>query len=199
MASKTIDVYKSLRENLKLKVPLTDIECDEVLAAFKVKRVKKRQFIIQPEFVAKYRNYVVKGAFRTFIIDKDGIDRTLHLAIEDWWITDYNSYIFQTPATMFVEAMEDGIVLQIDYESEQQLKKANHKFETLFRIMAENSAAYGMRRLACSLTQSAEERYTELLQKYPLLVQRFPQYVLASFLDMTTGFLSRIRNNKVKR
>ncbi len=48
---------------------------------------------------------------------------------------------------MFVEALEDSVVLQIDHESEQKLKSANHKFETIFRIMAERSTAFMQRRL----------------------------------------------------
>jgi hypothetical protein len=37
------------------------------------------------------------------------------------------------------------------------------------------------------------------LQKiYPQFLQRFPQYVIASYLGMTTQFLSRIRNQKTK-
>jgi len=42
---------------------------------------------------------------------------------------------------MFVMALEDSILLQIDFESEQKLKASNHKFETFFRVMAERSFA----------------------------------------------------------
>ncbi|KAA2238961.1 Crp/Fnr family transcriptional regulator [Chitinophaga agrisoli] len=186
--------------HLKNRVPsFTPAELEEVMAAFSMKKVKKKQFIIQPEFVAKYRNYVLEGAFRAYVIDEKGEDHTIQLAIEDWWISDYNSYVFQQPATMFVVALEDSTILQIDYESEKRLKAVNHKYETLFRIMAERSAAYQQRRVIANLTQSAEERYTLFLEKYPQMVLRVPQYALASYLGMTTEFLSRIRNNKLKK
>ncbi len=186
--------------HLKHKVPgLTTAELEEILAAFTIKKVKKKQFIIQPEFVAKHRNYVLEGAFRAYVIDEKGEDHTIQLAIEDWWISDYNSYIFQQPATMFVVALEDSTILQIDYEGEKRLKAANHKYETLFRIMAEGSAAYQQRRVISNLTQSAEERYALFLEKYPQMAQRVPQYALASYLGMSTEFLSRIRNKKLKK
>jgi CRP-like cAMP-binding protein len=140
----------------------------------------------------------VKGALRAYVIDSNGEDHTIQFAIEDWWISDFNSYVYQQPATMFVVAMEDSVVLQIDYKDEQALKAANHKFETFFRIMAERGAAYHQRRIISNLTQTAEERYNNFLETYPLIVQRIPQYALASYLGMTTEFLSRIRNNKVK-
>jgi CRP-like cAMP-binding protein len=79
------------------------------------------------------------------------------------------------------------------------LKAANYKYETYFRSIAERSTAFMQRRIISDLTQSAEERYTLFLEKYPLMADRFPQYVIASYLGMTTEFLSKIRNRKVKR
>ena len=100
---------------------------------------------------------------------------------------------------MFVVALEDSVILQIDFESELKLKAKNHKYETFFREHAERSTAYMQRRIISNLTHSAEERYENFLKKYPKLVQRVPQYTLASFLGMTTEYLSRIRHNKVSR
>lgn len=72
--------------------------------SFKETKIKKRQFIVQPEFTAKYRSYIIDGAFRSYVVGDNGEDHTITFAIDDWWITDYNSYIFQQPATMFVVA-----------------------------------------------------------------------------------------------
>jgi CRP-like cAMP-binding protein len=186
-------------EHLKKRVPFNKRELDEILSYFQEKRVKKRQFIIQPEFIARHRNYVLEGAFRAYVIDDSGEEHTIQFAIEDWWISDYNSYIYQTPATMFVAALEDSVILQIDYDSEQKLKAAHHRYETWFRIMAERSAAYQQRRVISNLTRTAEQRYDDFVERYPLIVQRVPQYALASYLGMTTEFLSRIRNKKLKK
>ena len=100
---------------------------------------------------------------------------------------------------MFVVALEDSIILQLAHEKEQELKAANPKFETFFRIMAERTAAFFQRRIISSLTLTAEQRYDDFLEKYPLLVNRMPQYAIASYLGMTTEFLSKIRNKKVKK
>ncbi len=180
-------------------VVLTDEEAATFSASFKEVKIKKRQFIAQPNFVVKNRNYVMKGAFRAYVVDDNGQDSTIAFAIEDWWITDYNSYILQKPATMFVMALEDSIILEISYEKEQQLKQQNHQFETFFRIRAERTAAFMQQRIISNLTQSAEERYENFIAHYPQIVQRVPQYALASYLGMTTEFLSRIRNKKASK
>jgi CRP-like cAMP-binding protein len=180
-------------------VELTEEEKEIFSSCFKEVKIKKRQFIVQPNFVAKHRYYVSKGAFRAYVVADEGQDHTITFAIDDWWITDYNSYIFQQPATMFVVALEDSIILQLDYENEQELKLQNHKFETFFRIVAERGLAFQQRRIISNLIYTAEERYENFVSKYPLIVQRVPQYALASYLGMTTEFLSRIRNKRISK
>jgi len=182
----------------KKLVRFTESESVEFSAAFKEIRAKKRQFLIQPNFTAKSRYFVISGAFRAYVIGEDGREHTIQLALEQWWISDYNSYIYQQPASMFVEALEDCQLLEITYESEARLKAANHQFETFFRTLAERSVAFMQRRIINNLTQSAEERYESFMERYALFADRFPQYVIASYLGMTTEFLSNIRNRRVK-
>ncbi|TPG42080.1 Crp/Fnr family transcriptional regulator [Flavobacterium pectinovorum] len=186
-------------ENINQKVVLLPEELEVLLSEFKIRKVKKRQFIVQPEFVNKHRTYVLQGAFRAYVVDEKGSEHTIQFAIEDWWIADYNSYVYQTPATMFIVALEDSVILQIGYEAEQKLKSSAYNFEKLFRLMAEKSAAFYSRRIIAMLTQNAEERYNDFLEKFPKVAQRLPQYALASYLNMTTEFLSKIRNEKVKK
>lgn len=177
-------------------VSLTDNEAMEFRSSFKEVKVKKRQFIVQPNFTDRHRNFVIKGAFRTYAISDEGQEHTLQFAIENWWVSDFNSYIYQHPATLFIVALEDSVILQLEFEKEQELKASNHKFETFFRIMAEKGLAFEHRRILFNLIHSAEARYENFLLNFPNFVQRVPQYALASYLGMSTEFLSRIRNKK---
>lgn len=179
-------------------ISLTIEEQNQLYSCFQEIKIKKRQFIVQPTFTNKHRSFVVKGAFRAYVVADDGQEHTLQFAIENWWVSDFNSYIYQHPATLFIVALEDSLLLQIDFEQEQELKKSNHKFETFFRIMAEKGLAFEHRRMAFNLTHSAEARYENFLLNFPHFIQRVPQYALASYLGMGTEFLSRIRNKKVK-
>ena len=189
----------NLRAYFKKFNLLEEHELEILVDAFEEVKIKKRQYIVQPGFVSGSRHFIVEGAFRSFVVGDKGNDYTISFAIEDWWITDYNSYIYQTPATMFVVALENSTILQLSFEEEQKLKKANHKYETIFRIMAERGLAFLQRRMISNLTLSAEERYDQFMEKYAQVAMRLPQYALASFLGMTTEFLSKIRNNKLKK
>lgn len=194
-----MDEFEQFREHVRKRISLEEGILEIFVQAFREKVIKKKQFIIQPDFRAMYRTYVIHGAFRSYVIDKEGIDHTIQFAVDDWWISDINSYVYQRPATMFVVALEDSSVLQIDHETEQRLKAAHHGIETFFRIGAERTAAFHQRRIISSLTMTAEERYNSFIETYPDVVQRLPQYAVASYLGMTTQFLSQIRNKRVRK
>jgi CRP-like cAMP-binding protein len=177
-------------------VTLDEHELAAFTAILKLKRVKKRQLLVQPGFVCTHKSYVVSGALRAYLLDKEGKEHTLAFAIEDWWISDYSSLIYQEPATLFVEALEDATLIQISFDAEQDLLKRFPKLEKFERIITQRSLAFQHKRLLATFTHTAEERYDEFLNKYPQIVNRVPQYALASYLGFTTEYLSKIRNRK---
>jgi CRP-like cAMP-binding protein len=111
--------------------------------------------------------------------------------MDGWWTSDPNSFIHQQPATKFVEALEDSLLLQLDYENEQILKAHSHQLETFFRSVAKRVPLM-QRRLIASLTLAPEERYEQCAVSYPDFMQRISQFTLASYLGMTTQYLSRV-------
>jgi CRP-like cAMP-binding protein len=193
-----MDEFKEIKRYVANYIQLTTEEEDYFISLLRITKVKKRQCIVQPDFTCKYRSYVLKGAMRAYLVDNKAQTHTIAFAIEDWWISDLNSYMNQEPATLFVEALEDSILIQIDYNSEQLLLEKIPKFERFFRIIAQRSFAFLQRRMLSNLSKTAEERYDEFIQKYPAIVNRVPQYALASYLGFSTVFLSKIRNNKTK-
>jgi len=191
--------YDDLKKHVLKRTQMTDDDLEQFCQKFRLMHIKKRQFLVQPEFLARHRYYVVSGSFRAYVIGDEGQEHTIQFAIDDWWISDYNSYVFQQPASMFVMALEDSIVLQIEYETEKSLKQSKHVYETFFRILAENTAAHMARRVIVNLTKTAEQRYELFLKRYPDIVNKVPQYALASFLGMTTEYLSKLRAKRLAR
>jgi CRP-like cAMP-binding protein len=180
-------------------ITLTDEEKTFFSSLLRTVKVKKKQTIVQPEFVCKYRSYIVKGAMRAYLTADKGQEHTVALAVEDWWISDYNSYLYQTPATLFVEALEDTVLIQIEHSAEKLLLETHPKFERYLRIITERAFAFSQQRILSNLSKPAEERYEEFMSKYPGIANRIPQYALASYLGVSTEFLSKIKNNKVKK
>ncbi|OOQ60411.1 Crp/Fnr family transcriptional regulator [Mucilaginibacter pedocola] len=177
-------------------IDLTEDEKKVFLSKLRVRKIKKKQFIVQPDFICKYRSYVVNGALRSYIMCNDGQEHTIALAIDDWWISDFNSFIYQRPATLFVEALSNSTIFQIAYDDEQKLLEEVPKFERFFRILTQRGFAYLQRRILSNLSKTAEERYIEFSKQYPEFMQKVPQYAIASFLGITPVYLSQLRNHK---
>ncbi|WP_020529032.1 Crp/Fnr family transcriptional regulator [Flexithrix dorotheae] len=183
-----LELYKNLLENINRFVTLTMDEQEKLISIFQVSKIKKRQFIDQPNYVSRYRNYVQKGSFRSYFIDNEGKEHTVQIAMEDWFVSDFYSYITQTPATLFVEAMENSIILQMAYDDIEGLCKEIHALSEYFRITTERAFAFSRMRALSNLSKTAEERYLELLGYYPNMIERVPQKVIASYLGMTPEF-----------
>jgi len=162
-----------------------------------VKKVKRKQFLEQPGYVSKNRNFVVEGALWAYIIGANGQEHTISLAVHNGWIGDHGSFVLQEPGTLFVEALEDSTLIQWSYESEQLLLRRIPSFALLMMERSQRVAVTIQNRVISNLTLSAEGRYEEFVAKYPEYFQRIPLYIIASYLGMTREFLSRIRNQKL--
>ncbi len=161
----------------------------------KTRSIRRRQFIVQPGFTCTHQSHVVQGALRVYFISPEGTDHTIQFAIEDWWISDFYSYVHQVPASLYVEALENSTIQQIGFEDTENLCRDFPVFERFFRMVAQKAFAFSQRRVLSNLEKTAEERYLEFSELYPSIVQRVPQYMLASYLGMTPEFLSKIRKN----
>ena len=190
-----MELYKNILGNIRKYVTLTEEETEKLISIIRTKKIKKRELIDQPSYVCNSRNYIEKGAFRSYFIDKEGKEHTVQIAIEDHFTSDFYSYITQTPATLFVEALEDSIILQMSYEDIEKLCKEIHALSEYFRITTERAFAFSRKRALSNLSLTAEERFLELEQRYPNIVYRVPQKVIASYLGITPEFMSKIRKS----
>jgi CRP-like cAMP-binding protein len=191
--------FNQIVTNINRFITLEKTEIEIFTSHLKVVRVKRKQQIVQPDFVCKYRTYVISGALKAYIIDpNDGQEHVIGLAIDDWWISDFTSYINQEPATFFVEAVDDSIIIQLSFDNEQKLYESIPKFERFFRLHTQRTASALQKRMLSRISKTAEERFIDLADRYPSFLHKFPQYVIASYLGITTQFLSRIRNHRAK-
>ena len=179
------------------QITLDDKERALFISVLKITKIKRKQFLEQPGKISKFRSFIVKGALRSYFVDLDGQNHTISLAVENGWTGDPGSFLLQEQASLFVEALEDSILIQWSYESEQLLLKQIPQFARVMLKRSQFIAVMLQRRIISNLSQSAEVRYDDFASNHPLLFQRFPLYVIASYLGMSREFLSKIRNQKI--
>jgi CRP-like cAMP-binding protein len=189
--------FTAILDHIAPHINLNEDEKKYFVSLLRIKKVKRRQFVEQPGFVSKYRTYVAEGALRAYFIGNERQEHTISLAVEDWWIGDPGSFLFQEPATLFIEALEDSTLIQWSYESEQLLLEKIPQFPMVMMQRWQRTAVMVQRRVISNLSLSAEERYEEFAKNYPAFIKRIPLYIIASYLGMTREFLSKIRNQRI--
>lgn len=107
--------------------------------------------------------------------------------------------ISNKPSEYYVSCTEDTILTISTAEMEMEINGKFPKFETMCRILSEENLAKQRLDFDEFKTSSPEQRYLNLLEKRPDLIQRIPQYQLASYLGMKPASLSRIRARIVEK
>lgn len=115
------------------------------------------------------------------------------------FVTEYVGFVQQMPAQHSLFALEHSRVYSWSYESLQQMYAVSKDGERLGRLIAEWVIATVMKEVRSFRFDSATERYEKLVARNPSLVQRVPQYMIASYLGVTPESLSRIRAKLSKR
>ncbi|RXP47049.1 Crp/Fnr family transcriptional regulator [Lutibacter sp. HS1-25] len=165
---------------------------------FKERRIKRRQFILQEGEICKHNTFVLEGCFKMYFIDANGKEHNLQFAIENWWIGDISSFHIEEPSKLYIEAIENSVILQINKEDQLKLFVDYPKFNRIFRVLAENAMIGLQKRTIQNISSTAEERYLDFLKRYPQFFNRISNVQIASYLGVTPEFLSAIRKKIAK-
>jgi len=187
-------MYQLLRENIEQHVQLTEAELSSFTALFELEKVSKRQILLSAGEVCRFEGFVTKGIFRVYHIDKNAAEQILYFAIENWWITDIDSFTNERPSQLFIEAIEDSEVLLISKKDKEFAYANLPKIEKLFRVMTQKTHVALQRRMIDNLGKTADQRYVDFIEKYPQLFRRLSNLQIAAYLGISHEFLSKIRN-----
>ncbi len=123
----------------------------------------------------------------------DGEEKTTFFYTENQFVSSYESYTKQIPASHSLECVADCELIIITQEGAMKLLSHSKNFDSLARTIMEDELAIYQKIVASFITLSPEERYQELIKNSPELVQRIPQYQLATYLGVNAESLSRIK------
>jgi CRP-like cAMP-binding protein len=157
------------------------------------KKLRKKQFILQEGDICKYSIFVEKGLLRSYSVNEKGNDQVVQFALEGWWIADLYSFITGEPSRYNIDALEDCELLLINNDGLKEVRRQIPKFLEFSFLQMQNAYIALERRWSHMVTLSTEERYNKLLDKYPDIVQRVPQHMIASYLGLTPETLSRAK------
>jgi CRP-like cAMP-binding protein len=181
-------------DNIEKYFTLSEAEKETILGLTHIKKLRKKEFLLQEGEVSKCSAFVLSGCLRSYFVDTNGFEHILQFAIEDWWITDMMSITTQTAANLNIDAIQDSELLILTRENQLELFEKCPKMEKYFRIITEKGMANIQTRLLENMSLPAVQRYKNLTKKYPKIVEKVPQKLIASFLGITPEFLSKLRH-----
>jgi CRP-like cAMP-binding protein len=180
-------------------ISLSAEELEFFHSLLKYRKVKKKTFLLQEGEVCDFEAFIIKGCIRTYYLDKEGVETILLFAVEDWWVSDISSFSERKPSQLFIETLEDCEVLSIDYRGKTLLFEKVPAFERMFRLLVQRSLGVLQQRFYSSVSETAEERYVQFLEKYPLVAQRVAQHQIARYIGVSPEFLSKVRSAMFKK
>lgn len=187
-----MDNYQIFK-NIHKHIALSQLEKEHLIALLNIKDISKKDFILKQGQICKKIYFVESGSLRAFNINDAGKDSTIMFAIQDWWITDMNSFVNQTPALLSIEALEHSKIAALDFQSLEALYLKAPKFERFFRILFQKAYIREQQRALHYISFTTEERYQQFISKYPEIVKKTTQKQIASYLGVTPEFLSSIK------
>lgn len=192
-------MYSFLIHHIQKHIDISLEEAHDFCQLFELKRIKKKEYLLSQGDICKIEAFVVGGLFKVFHTNNEGNEQILYFAAEDWWLSDLDSFFYQTPSRLSIQALENSEVLLISKEKKQWAFDYIPYTERLFRIISQKGYTAMQRRMIGLLSQTAEERYWEFWERYPNIAKRLSNIQMSGYLGVSHEFVSKIRRKNTKK
>lgn len=172
-------------------VTLTDDEKNAILALDIFHSVKKGTTLLKEGQKSNDNYFVLQGCLRKYYMI-DGEEKTTAFFTEMEALTPH-CVMTKNPSEYYISCVEDAILLISTSDMETEINSKFPKFELMCRLLSEERLGKQQIDFDEFKTSSPEQRYLNLLESRPDLIQRVPQHQLASFLGIKPQSLSRLR------
>ena len=172
------------------------LQFDKIIGFFRPVKVKRNKYLLSEGDVCNALYYVQRGNIRTFFVDKEGVEKTSAVFVENDFGTAWTSFISRQPSIQFIEAADGTELLTISYKEFHHKIDADSIWKEFYLKCLESAYLNQSRKIEALMILDAKQRYQKLLEGNPGLIQKVSNKILASFLDMREETLSRVKSKK---
>lgn len=183
------------------KFPLTDEKWNEYTSYFNRIEVLAKTVLIEEGEVSKKLFIIEKGCIRVWF-NNNGKDLTSQFFFENQSVASIESFIKKFPSPVVVETIEPSVLWWISKNDVdtilEEIKEIPELRDRLINMLFQRTFDY-MKHFFSFIKDSPTQRYLNLIEEKPQIVQRVPQHYIASYLGVSTVHLSRIKSKLVHK
>lgn len=191
-------MFDIFEKYLKDWVDISEDDLNIIRAASSQKSLRKWQSILHDGEVWKINCFIASGCFRLYRYGKDGTDHTLRFGVENWWISDQESYNHGTSSVNNIEALAASTVIIWTKDNWNELMAKIPALKLFYEKLLARGYETSQHRIYSLISGSAEEKYLEFQMTYPKIFNKVPLHMVASYLGISRETLSRIRKEHLK-
>ena len=184
---------RQLQGTLSKFASIPECEWNKLLTKLHFLKLKKNEYFIKVGDVPDKMAFIVSGIFRVFYNTEAGVERILAIREENCLLSSYSSFLENTKSRFYFQALEDSCLLYVSLKDYNELLSSHFCWQITSGKYAELLYLEKEKREIEFLTEDAESRYNNLINKHPTFENRISQYNIASYLGITPVTLSRIR------
>lgn len=182
-----------IRTAIKNMITISEVELDALLASCSSRTYQRKTILSKPGQIPNEIFFIQKGLIRVIITDQEGVDHSMHFALEQQFIADYSGFLQQLPSIYSLEALEETEVVVMPREAIEYGYEHLQEGDKLGRLIAEFYFIYHDNRIRNMYARTPLERYHLLDEVFPNIHNRVPQHMIASYLGISPVHLSRLK------
>ncbi len=184
---------------IKQMIKITAEEEQEFVSRCFPKTFKRNEVLSRPEVVPNEIFFICKGLVRVIICDKEGVEHSIHFALENQFIADYSCFMLKQPSLYSLEALEETETMVLPRAAVEWGYNNLTQGDRLGRLIAEFYFIYQDNRIKNMYARTPKERYDTITEVFPNIHNRVPQHMIASYLGITPVHLSRLKKADIKK
>lgn len=188
-------MFNVFAKYLRSYLEISDQDLELIRAAGVQRQLRKWQPLLLDGDVWLINCFIASGCLRVYRIGEDGRDHTFRFGVENWWVTDVESYNREKPSLFNIEALAASTVLIWTKAKWTELMAVIPGLKEFQEMLLVNSYEASQRRIYSLISSSAEEKYLEFQKTYPHVFNQVPLHMVASYLGVSRETVSRLRKN----
>jgi CRP-like cAMP-binding protein len=191
---------EQIKQVMRQMIQVSEDELNAFLGQAVTKTFKRQTLLSRPDIVPNEIFFINKGLIRVLITDHEGIEHSIHFALENQFIADYSNFIQQQPSFYSLQTLEETEVVILPRTCIEWGYQHLTEGQKMGRLIAEYYFIYQDARIKNTYVRTPKQRYDSITEVFPNIHNRVPQHMIASYLGITPIHLSRLKkadSNKI--